>query len=277
MDRSMTRKSLEAFLTPLQLERLQISTQDLGYLWSASLDPPITKASLRELELTRIISDATLRHDLNFEHEVSFKPDLCGSRGKRKLADAENYWAALIIEFALYMTRQRCTLSAPCNTHFQTQSPWLLPPSSLREIPYRLSRMFDNMRDILKTLVPGHAWSSVDSRLDVELLMQELENGICDIAGLSKWLGALLVGCCSPQRDPLVADMVSAIQIGVKNDDARALVEGLRLLFGVLENMKLVSDAGLLSAVAQADLFIGCSQPSDQIPAHTHGRRYRRF
>lgn len=100
--------------------------------------------------------------------------------------------------------------------------------------------MFVTIRDILKTLVPGSECSAVDQRLDVDLLMQELENGVCDVKRLSDWLRQLLLGSCSPLRDTEVEKMVSIVHEGVDKDDARLLVNGLKVLFGILETMKLV-------------------------------------
>lgn len=100
--------------------------------------------------------------------------------------------------------------------------------------------MFATIRDILKTLVPASDCFVVDERLDVALLMQELENGVCDVKGLSDWLRRLLLGSCSPIRDIEVEKMVAVVHEGVDKSDARILVDGLKVLFGILETMKLV-------------------------------------
>ena len=239
--RILTPNSLRSFLTTERMRGLQLRPVFLEHLWSASLDPPITRASLSELELVRIINDPRLRHDLNFEREVSFRPNLCGDRGKRKKLEADVYWEALVIEFAIYIIRHHCEFSDPSTPGSPAPSPWLQRPSKLQGVPLRLPRMFKAIQDILKTLVPAAEWSAVDERLDIGLLLQQLERGVCDIPTLIEWLGALLVCCCSPQRDPLVTDMVSKIRRGFENDQPGLLVKGLRDLFGVLELMKLVS------------------------------------
>ena len=96
------------------------------------------------------------------------------------------------------------------------------------------------IRDIVKVLVPAAKWASVDDQLDVELRMQELEHGICDIAGLIDWLGKLLLCSCSPMRDPIVKAMLTSTQEAIAAQDARQLVNAIKDLFGVLETMKLV-------------------------------------
>ena len=100
--------------------------------------------------------------------------------------------------------------------------------------------MIRTVADILKTLVPEAEHPSVDRTLDVELVMQQLEKGVMDFVKLSQWLGILLKGSCSPQRDMCVSEMAEMIQDGIYHDNPRMLVGGIEKLFGVLEMMKLV-------------------------------------
>lgn len=204
----------------------------------ASLDPPVTKESLSELDLNRIVSDARLRHDLNFEHEIMFRPNTYGTRGAKKKRDEDEYFQALFIEFDHYIRRQRSPPSSPArprsnetaSTHHTT-----LPVN----VPRRVPRMLGSVRDVVKTLVPAVKWQTVDEQFDVDLRMQELEHSICDIAGLIEWLGKLLLCSCSPMRDPLVKAMITKTQDAIMAQDAHQLVNAIKDLFGVLETMKL--------------------------------------
>lgn len=235
---SMTPATLEGYLSSKELDRLDISSMDLAFLWKASIDPPVTKASLSELDLARIVNDAKLRHDVNFDREVSFRPNTHGEVFQIRQALEEGYWEALTIEFALYTTRRRDMSS---NRPKRPESPWRLGPASVGKVPLRLPKMFRTIQEILKTLVPISEWPAVDTRLDVDLLIQQLEKGVCDILALSQWLSSLLLGSCSPMRDCLVANMVSIIRKGVESEHAGRIAEGLKHLFYILENMKLVS------------------------------------
>ena len=248
---TMTLDTLEDYLTCDTLRQLHIEPANLTYLRSASLDPPVTKASLSELDLVRIINDPKLRHDLNFEREISFRPNVSGPRGQQKEAGANVYWDALVIEFALYIKRQH-RISCASNAALQNTSPWISGSTLSQQITLRLPRMFTTIREILKTLVPGRECFGVDQRLDVDLLMQELDNGACDVKELSNWLRNVLLGSCSPLRDNDVEKMVSVIHEGVDKDDARILVDGLKILFGILETMKLVR-VYCLDFIFQAD------------------------
>ena len=59
-------KSLEPRPQP-QLQSFDAAIATASILRTASDEPPITKASLGELDLIRIINDAKLRNDLNFD------------------------------------------------------------------------------------------------------------------------------------------------------------------------------------------------------------------
>lgn len=46
-----------------------------------SLEPPVTKATMSELDVSKIIHNPKLRHDVNFDPELHFPPDVDGERG----------------------------------------------------------------------------------------------------------------------------------------------------------------------------------------------------
>ncbi|KAL8733367.1 MAG: hypothetical protein Q9166_002191 [cf. Caloplaca sp. 2 TL-2023] len=207
-------------------------------LRTASLDPPITKDSLSELDLNRIVNDTRLRHDLNFEHEIMFRPNTYGTRGAEKKREDNEYFEALVIEFAHYIRRQRNPASSSPQAGF-TPPANMRPKSSSSRFPRRLPPMIVAISEVIKTLVPTAKWQSVDDQFDVDLRMQELEHGICDIAGLFEWIGKLLLCSCSPMRDPVVTAMVAKSQQAVIAQDPHQLVNSIKDLFGVLETMKL--------------------------------------
>ena len=275
-DKSITPDGLARFLTSDELNRHGLEPAALQSLWSVNIDidPPVTKASLGELDLVRIMNDPKLRHDLNFEREVAFRPNLYGLRGKQKILHAKEYWEALVVELAVYIVRRYQITEYPA----AVISGWLLRPALISNVRWRLPRLFESIREILKTLVPAREWSAVDQRLDIGLLMQELQHGSCDLTALGEWLGRILLGSCSPLRDPSVTDMVSKIKQGVELDNAGTLVDGLKSLFGVLETMKLVSNYILSYYQAFGiNKSTGCRQPSASISPVTYGGRHRRL
>jgi len=202
--------------------------------------PPITRQSLAELDIQNIINNIKLRHDVNFDRDLSFRPNLDGTKGQEKLKASKRYWNALCVELKLYMFL------------FQGVSPNGVPsittPQSLpnfkgltQYVKRRIPIMFETIREILKSLVPDRDQSRVDEHLDVVMLMQEIEKGVCDQVRLSEWLANLIKEHCAPMRDERVDKMVECTKEGVSNISTESIVSGLRELLGILEAMKLVS------------------------------------
>ena len=197
----------------------------------ASEVPPVTKQSLGELDIQNIITNIKLRHDVNFDRELSFRPNLDGIKGQEKERATEKYWTALVAELVLY------------NRLFQGTPP--LPHANLEAFTQHAQRripiLFQTVRDVLKSLVPERDHFRIDEHLDVPMLMQAIERGVCDLVRLAEWMAQLLKEHCAPMRDEWVDEMVALIRQGVTTTSLEKIVDGLRKLFGILEAMKLVS------------------------------------
>ena len=196
--------------------------------------PPITRQSLSELDIQNIITNIRLRHDVNFDRDLSFRPNLDGAKGQEKVKAAQRYWRALVAELELY---NRLFRGTPPLLEMDT-SDW---PAIVRHAERRIPKIFQTIQDVLKSLVPDHDHSRVDEHLDVEMLMQQIERGICDLVGLSEWMACLLKEHCAPMRDQWVDKMVSYTRTGVTQNKSDSIVKGLCELLGIFESMKLVS------------------------------------
>lgn len=193
----------------------------------ANLDPPVTRQSLSELDIGSIVSNSKLRHDINFDRELHFRPNLDGARGRVKKRAQSEYWSALAAELQLYSI-----------LFTASDSP---KQERLRAVcKQRIPRMFEAVRDILKALVPEQDQPAIDAHMDVGVIMQEIERGICDLRRIARWLAEVLKAHCAPMRDGLIDKMVSCIDKGVQDESAEMLVEGIVQLFGAMEAMKLV-------------------------------------
>jgi hypothetical protein len=200
----------------------------------ASDIPPITQQSLSELDIQHIITNVRLRHDVNFDRDLSFRPNLDGAKGQQKRHATCQYWKALEAELELYA---RLFQGAP-SPKIQDGSRWVgLVQNAQRRIPI----MFRTIQEVLKSLVPDRDHARVDEHLDVSMLMQEIQRGVCDLVRLAEWMAQLLKEHCAPMRDSLVDGMVTTIRSGVAEYSSAQIVDGLRELFGLLETMKLVS------------------------------------
>ena len=205
---------------------------------NASMQPHITSSSLEELDMTRIINNPKLRHDVNFDRDLHFRPNLDGSKGKQKILQADQYWNAVLVEFSLYSHLQRSlyTLRTQRSTQAYDENDLnRLMRLALRRLP----NIFVAVRDILKTLVPDHDQAAVAERLNVEHLIQQVQHGVCDLENLSEWLAMVLKNHCAPMRDGMVDAMEKMITTGAREQCNEELVRGLRALMNILEAMKL--------------------------------------
>jgi len=184
--------------------------------------PPVTLSTLQELDLSEIYRNPKLRHDVVFDAQLHFRPNLDGSRGRRKREQADIYWKLVLHEcemlFANVRNRQ----------------------ARVARMAVKLPTLFRTMKDILSTLVPKSDRDEVEAVLDHQLLMQQLEHGVLNFKNLSGWLARVLKAHCAPMRDQWVEQMVSRVTYGVDNQMTSALVDGLKMVFGILEAMKLV-------------------------------------
>lgn len=200
---------------------------------TAPVSPPVTADSLAELNMPRIINNPKLRHDVNFDRELHFRPNLDGFKGKQKIEFAGLYWTALEGELVLCGFVQGQKQDAD---YGEREAYWqTVLTASLRRLP----KVFKAVRDILNTLVPDEDQQAITDRLDVPLIMREISHGLCDLVDLANWLAKVLKNHCAPMRDELVDRMKKEIIRGASEQKPGKLVNGLRQLLNILEAMKL--------------------------------------
>ena len=207
----------------------------------ASLYPPITRALLRELDIPRLENDLVMRHHLNFDPEIKYRVDTRGLRAEEKRERACQYWNALTTEIAMWLAHDQRVADSHSNRPLRTSWPRAEVGSFPQGAVLRLPRLFGTIRDILKHVLPSEEWPIIDAAVDVRLLMQQLEHGICDFIALSDWLGNYLRRFCSPARNRQLHTMTSAIRLGVENAETDSVVDGLITVFEILQGMNLVS------------------------------------
>ncbi|KAF1849795.1 uncharacterized protein K460DRAFT_399906 [Cucurbitaria berberidis CBS 394.84] len=194
--------------------------------------PPVTKQSLGELDIQNIITNIKLRHDVNFDRDLSFRPNVDGVKGQEKTRATERYRRALVAELQLYVLLSQETRPLRGVEHMKREE-------ITRHAERRLPTFFHTIRDVLKSLVPDRDHSRVDEHLDVSMLMQEIERGVCDMVRLAEWMAHLLKEHCAPMRDQWVDAMVISTRKGVTENSLEKIVQGLCELLGILEAMKL--------------------------------------
>jgi hypothetical protein len=187
-----------------------------------SVEPPVTKATLSELDVPRIVYNPKLRHDVNFDPDLHFRPNLDGEGGRKKAQKANDFWNCLRRQLGAFMTD---------------------PVGFERELggqEWCLQSTLQAIGEILSTLVPPEDRSAVEEILNVELLMQQFRKGVADLEKLAQWLAGTLKSHCAPMRDEWVDEMVTQLTVGNRERNVDPLVQGLQSLLGILEAMKLV-------------------------------------
>jgi len=189
-------------------------------LSSVPLKSPVTKSTLSELDVNKIVNNPKLRHDdINFDPDLHFRPNLDGEKGRRKTQRAN--WMRAQLKFYIISLEQ-----------FERElgdSEWCLP-ATLKVI-----------RGILSSLVPKKDQSSLEEAFDIELLMQQFCKRVADLEKLTLWLSRLLKAHGTQIQDPLIDEMVSQLNDSHGRIGTEQLLCGLQNLPGVLEAMKLVS------------------------------------
>lgn len=186
------------------------------------LDPPVTKSTLSELDVTKIIHNPKLRHDINFDPELHFRPNTDGEKGRRKQEKAGLFWKALRDQLNLFIQQRDVFM----NRYGQGEE-WCLP------------LLLKSVKEIIQTLVPSKDRAYLDEGLNVELIMQQFSKGMADLEKLASWLSGVLKSHCAPMRDEWVDQMYNQLTDGNRNNDMEMLVGGMRSLLSVLEAMKL--------------------------------------
>ncbi|GAC94676.1 hypothetical protein PHSY_002249 [Pseudozyma hubeiensis SY62] len=134
--------------------------------FTPTLHPPITRHTLRELDLFEILKNPQLRHDVVFDPNVQFRPNFDGERGRRKREAGERYWTAVVREI-----ETGCTCTA--FSHGQLLSCTCKAKKSLRQmngagtqeaakplqqsrIPSRIPLLVQELRTICLSILPSN-------------------------------------------------------------------------------------------------------------------------
>lgn len=184
-------------------------------------DPPVTKATLSELDALKIIHNPKLRHDINFDPDLHFRPNLDGEKGRRKHQKAEMFWQTLRNDLTMFL------MDRPRFDREHSGNNWTLP------------MLLQAAKEIMQTLVPSRDRAVLDEGLNVELFMQQFYRGVADLEKLASWLRGILKSHCAPMRDEFVDMVYTQLSNGNANNDLDELVRGMQSLLNVLEAMKL--------------------------------------
>ncbi|KAI6039325.1 T-complex protein 11-domain-containing protein [Pisolithus marmoratus] len=229
-----------------------------------SLHPLINRQTLKELDLSAILRNPQLRHDLMFDSGLQFRP----TSGRRKRDLADRYWRAsgcTCVSFDLHNQPCDCLcvcqFDPPPKDHVLIYSPssrvfTLRTPSRIRlllteflEVLLFVIQPLTGISDAyahpstLQPQIERHAAQAAHLRsvFDPDLIQQELQHDLFDPSGLFVVIGQTLKSHCAPMRDRAVDAMVEVAKRcapgggGTKADAVKAV----RMCLDILELMKL--------------------------------------
>ena len=213
--------------------------------YTASLEPPVRPDTLRELDPDSLFNNLLLRHDLNFDRGIQIRPNEKSVSGGEMRGQVSLYWDAVRLEIYAILENNKTQCTCRLKKR-ERNSPAATPCRPFEPPLLRLPRFFRVIRDILKTVVPSEEWDSIDTRLDIELLVQGMKHGACDFISLGHCLAGLLRRYGSIQRHELLDDMASIVARGVETLEPQIIVNGFRCALDILEFMRLVSSSAFV-------------------------------
>ncbi|KAI1160262.1 T-complex protein 11-domain-containing protein [Nemania serpens] len=182
------------------------------------LEPPVTKSTLSELDVTKIISNPKLRDDINFDPELHFRPNLDGNKGQRKRDVALQFWAMLL---------QDSMIGGGPHSGLHTSR--------------SLFVLLEYMKETLVSVVAPSDGVYIRLFLDVKSLVRQITRNIAEIKWLAEWLRVFLKQSWAPLRDDAVDRACDMLNESAEKNDSRILVGGMQSLLDVLKSV--LSDA----------------------------------
>jgi hypothetical protein len=185
---------------------------------SLTLSIPINRHSLRELDFSNIVSNLQIRHNLLFEPDMKFQPNVEGDHGQTKLATVTAYWTQVSSELAGYTSDN--------NVHYAPN--YAIVPLLLTEIKAIMLDVMSTSKSLQRDLA---------EHLDTRMITQQLKTGVAvDMSNWVRFIAQKMLSYCAPCRDALIEDMLT--QSEDPTTDPATL---FRTCFEILELMKLVT------------------------------------
>ena len=207
------------------------SSESGQLLLNSPIDPPHNGRKHPRLNISALVDDIQVRHDLNFG-QPAVGPASFGDASAEKLL-WKRYSDAVALDLAFYLRPRHANICCSCISSRWTGAPG---PNDVR-----LAGFFKIIRRTLQALIRTEHWLIVDQAIDTELLLIQLRSGNCDLLSLIVWLGGILKESCSPLRDADVDMTTNLFTTAVPNRNGDKLSIAISRLFDVLQTMKMVN------------------------------------
>jgi T-complex protein 11 len=197
---------------------------------AAQVEPPITRQSLRELDIEVIVDNFKLRHDVNFDRELQFQPDLDGNRGRAEHENRNAYWNAITAEIELY----RIFIDP---VGIQPHQHGLTVQDVLKYGLKRLPKLLEAIRDIINSILPESDQKAAVKVLDADTIGMSIREGIDLLPAAVIEVAKVLQRNCAPTRDSMIDDLLTSI----RQDDPKCISRSLQEMISVVEAMRIDS------------------------------------
>lgn len=182
-----------------------------------TFEPPVTKTTLSELDVTTIIYYPKLRDDINFDPELHFRPNLDGIKGQRKQDAARLFWATLQEELQNFkMIRNPHTRSYRNKFSFQ---------------------LLEYIKGSFLSVVGHSERPNIPRIVDAYYLARQLNTRTKGIKWLADFLRIWLKHIHVLRLDDVV-DRVGDTLSQSADTDSRAMAEAMQPLLDVLESTR---------------------------------------
>lgn len=193
-----------------------------------NLIPPINADTLRELNYENLLNNEQLLHDLFFESDLKFRPNISIGRSQRE----EKYWCLVRQDIEAVQTFCR----SPNNNNSSSKiDVTKLSKERGKGFLIRVPLMLIEIQKIMKEIMIPSEWEAVQDSFDNEIMMQQLEiNAFGFIVSYFETIAALMKDICAPIRDPSIDAMMDKCRSG-------HFLEAFQAIFTILELMKMVA------------------------------------
>lgn len=192
---------------------------------------PVSPASLLPIDYQILCMNPAFRHDLFFKHDLFF--NLTGKVTEERRRQ-EQFWVLLQHEISI----QHKLLLDDYDARSKFPDLW---DAAFQTHVHRLQAVSEALEGVVQSIVTAEHSHAVADRLKTAHLVQNISRQTFDLSAFAHWMGDLLRQHCSPSMAPLVNEWMSEWERMHETISSDTVVRALKILFHILQQMKLVS------------------------------------
>jgi hypothetical protein len=195
--------------------------------WEAPIEPWVTRARLRKLDILSIVNDPSLRWDICYTTHLAYRR-ADGPESEMKIEERNNYRKAIRIELELYSLLPKILDFTDTGTELDAEK---VRSTVTRRVP----QLLKTIKQILQTILPKNEHVYLERLFEIPFMMNEILSGCFNFESVATCLSELLIRHAAPIRDNKIRGFVQTISKG----DIDSITEGLSEILSTLELMKI--------------------------------------